>query len=440
VIANFWRVGLARAYTSDRTKTIGKQVGSSVESVAASPDRQNPVGDALEEVAREGARRLLAEMLELEVTEFLGRVRYERGQAFRGYRNGFAPERTIGVGLGAVKVRVPRVSDVPEEVAARGFQSQIVGRYQRLSQTTQTLLARLYLEGLSTGDFEPVFRAILGENAPLSATSVTRLKAEWRAEHEAWAKRRLDGHRYLYVWVDGVYLDAGQEDEKTALLCVLGLREDGQKELLGMSLGYRESQESWAGVLRDLKSRGMSRPEALVGDGALGIWAALREVWPETKPQRCWNHRTLNVLDKLPKRLWAKVRADLRAASQAPTRAECRTQLEAIALELRTAGQAPAAETVLRDVEDFLTYYDFPTEHWVHLRTTNPVESVFSGVRLRTDVAKKLPNRENALYLVFKVVQRLSRNWRRITGANLCQLVLDEKRFVDGKLAEAVAA
>jgi putative transposase len=431
---------LVRAYTADQTKATAKQGGSSVESVVASPNRENPVSDVLEEIAREGARRLLAEMLELEVTEFLGRVRYERGQAFRGYRNGHAPERTIGVGLGAVKVRVPRLSDVPAEVAAKGFESQIVGRYQRLSRTTQTLLARLYLEGLSTGDFEPVFRAVLGETAPLSATSVTRLKTEWQGEHDAWARRRLEGHRYLYVWVDGVYLDAGQEDEKTALLCVLGLREDGQKELLGMSLGYRESQESWAEVLRDLKGRGMSRPEALVGDGALGIWAALREVWPETKPQRCWNHRTLNVLDKLPKRLWAQVRADLRAASQAPTRAECRQQLETIAAELHKAGQGPAAETVLRDVEDFLTYYDFPTEHWAHLRTTNPIESVFSGVRLRTNVTKRLPNRENALYLVYKVVQRLSRNWRRITGANLCQLVLDEKQFVDGKLAETIAA
>jgi putative transposase len=431
---------LVKAYAANPTKTIGKQNGSSVGSEMASADRENPVGDVLEEIAREGARRLLAEMLEVEVTEFLGRVRYERAGVFRGYRNGFAPERSIGVGLGAVKVRVPRVSDVPAEVAPKGYESRIVGRYQRLSQTTQRLLARLYLEGLSTGDFEPVFRAILGETAPLSATSVTRLKAEWQAEHEAWDKRRLDGHRYLYVWVDGVYLDAGQEEEKTALLCVLGLCEDGQKELLGMSLGYRESQESWAEVLRDLKSRGMSRPEALVGDGALGIWAALREVWPQTKPQRCWNHRTLNVLDKLPKRLWAEVRADLRAASQVPTRAKCRQQLETIAAGLREAGQVPAAETVLRDVEDFLTYYDFPEEHWLHLRTTNPIESVFSGVRLRTNVTKKLPNRENALYLAFKVVQRLSVNWRRITGANLCQLVLDERRFVDGKLAEAVAA
>lgn len=401
-----------------------------------------PVGDTLEQVAREGAQRMLVEALELEVTEFLQRTRYERGggKGFRGYRNGYAPERTIGVGLGAIKVRVPRVSDVPEDVAPDGYQSQIVGRYQRVSRTTQRLFAHLYLEGLSTGDFEPVFRALLGETAPLSATSVVRLKEGWQAEYEAWRTRKLDGHRYLYVWADGVYLNAGGEEEKTALLCVVGLREDGQKELLAMLPGYRESTESWAEVLRDLKSRGMRRPMAAVGDGALGLWAAMREVWPETRPQRCWNHRVLNTLDKLPKRLWSEVRKDLREASQQPTKAQCRGKLEEIAAELGKAGQTAAAETVLRDVEDFLTYYDFPEEHWVHLRTTNPIESVFAGVRLRTDVAKRLPNRENGLYLVFKVVMRLSQHWRGITGSNLCQLVLDGKRFVDGKLVDLVAA
>jgi transposase-like protein len=332
------------------------------------------------------------------------------------------------------------VSEVPREVAPEGFQSQIVGRYQRVSRTTQRLLARLYLEGLSTGDFEPVFRALLGETAPLSASSVTRLKADWQAEYEGWRTRALDEQRYLYLWVDGIYLAAGGEEEKTALLCVLGLREDGQKELLALVPGYRESTESWAQVLRDLKARGVVCPALVVGDGALGIWAALREVWPTSRCQRCWNHRVLNVLDKLPKRLWAQVRRDLRRAAQATTRAECRRQLETIAADLRRAGQVPAAETVLRDLDDFLTFYDFPQEHWLHLRTTNPIESVFAGIRLRTVVAKRLPNRENAVYLVFKVAQRLSRNWRRITGSNLCQLVLGEQPFVDGKLVDVMAA
>ncbi|HLE80467.1 MAG TPA: IS256 family transposase [Dehalococcoidia bacterium] len=406
--------------------------------------------DKLEQLAREVAERMLAEMLEVEVSEFLQRVRYQRNPTFRGHRNGYAPERTVGVGLGALKVQMPRVSHVPKEVAARGFQSQIVSRYQRISRTTQRLLAQLYLEGLSTGDFEPVFRALLGENAPLSPNSVVRLKQEWQREYEAWRRRPLDGHQYLYVWADGVYLSAGPETEKLALLCVLGLREDGQKELLAMLPGYRESTESWTEVLRDLKQRGMKRPLAAVGDGALGIWAAMREVWPESRPQRCWNHRSMNVLDKLPKRLWPQVKKDLRKAAQATTRADCLRQLGGIAprrrgarngpAALREAGQERAAETVLRDVEDFLTFYDFPQEHWIHLRTTNPVESIFAGIRLRTNVAKRLPNPDNALYLVFKVAGRLSQRWRRITGSNLCQLVLDGKRFVDGKLVELVAA
>lgn len=398
------------------------------------------IRDKLEEIARAGAQRLLAEMLELEVDEFLQRVRYERGQTFRGYRNGHAPERTIGVGMGAIKVRMPRVSDVPHEVAPNGFESQIVGRYQRTSEATQRLLARLYLEGLSTGDFEPTFRVLLGETAPLSPTSITRLKAEWEEEFGTWRQRLLDAHRYLYLWVDGIYLDAGTETERIALLTVVGLNEQGEKELLAMLPGYRESAQSWAEVLRDLRERGLNRPLVVVGDGALGIWAALREVWPQTRRQRCWNHRVLNVLDKLPKRLWPQVRKDLRLAATAPTRAVCCERLEQIAVELRQVGHEAAAETVLRDLDDFLTFYDFPQEHWQHLRTTNPIESIFAGVRLRTNVTKRLPNANNAVYLVFKIVQRLAQHWRKITGSNLCSLVLAGVQFVDGQIAQPMAA
>lgn len=398
------------------------------------------VGDKLEELARQGAQAMLAAALELEVDEFLQRARYVRGREFRGYRNGHAPERTVGVGIGAVPVRMPRVSDVPSEVAPNGFESQIVGRYQRASEATQRLLARLYLEGLSTGDFEPVFRALLGETAPLSPSSVTRLKAEWQAEFEVWRTRGLEQQRYLYLWVDGVYLDAGPEQERTALLVVVGLTEQGEKELLAMQPGYRESTASWAEVLRDLRDRGLKRPMVIIGDGALGIWAAAREVWPQVRPQRCWNHRVLNVLDKLPKRLWPQVRKDLRLAATAPTRATCRERLERIAAELRQAGQQAAAETVLRDLDDFLTFYDFPQEHWQHLRTTNPIESIFAGVRLRTNVAKRLPNVSNAVCLVFKIIQRLAQHWRKITGSNLCGLVLAGVRFVDGQMAQPLAA
>jgi putative transposase len=398
------------------------------------------VSDELDRLVREGARQMIAAMLEVEVDDFLRRARYQRTGDGRGYRNGYAPERTVGVGGGAIPIRQPRVSDVPPEVAPAGFHSQIIPRYQRLSASAQHLLTRLYLEGISTGDFEPVFRGLLGETAPLSPSSIVRLKAEWQAEFAAWQTRRLDGERYLYCWVDGIYPAAGQEDEKSALLCVLGLRADGQKELLAIGLGYRESAESWASVLRDLRERGMRAPVLVIGDGALGIWAALDGVWPACKRQRCWNHRVLNVLDALPKRPWGQVRKDLRAASRAPSRAEAKRLLEASAADLRQAGQAAAAETVLRDLDDFLTFYDFPQEHWVHLRTTNPIESIFAGVRLRTDVAKRAPNRENAQYLVFKLIERLSLNWRRITGSNLCRLVLSGRRFADGQLTDLEAA
>jgi len=274
----------------------------------------------------------------------------------------------------------------------------------------------------------------------LSASSITRLKAQWQEEFDVWRERRLDGHRYLYLWVDGVYLDAGPEEERTALLVVVGLNEQGEKELLAMRPGYRESTASWAEVLRDLRDRGLNRPMVVIGDGALGIWAAAREVWPQARSQRCWNHRVLNVLDRLPKRLWPQVRKDLRLAATAPTRAACRAALEGIAAELRQSGHEAAAETVLRDLDDFLTFYDFPQEHWQHLRTTNPIESIFAGVRLRTNVAKRLPNVNNAVCLVYKIVQRLAQHWRKITGSNLCGLVLTGVTFEDGQMAQPLAA
>jgi putative transposase len=321
-----------------------------------------------------------------------------------------------------------------------GGPSQIVRRYHRVSRTTQRTLLRVYVEGLSSGDFEPVFRTILGETAPLSASRVGRFKEQWQAEYRAWAQRPVADPRDLDVWVDGVSLDAGQEDEQTARLVVLGLRADGKKELLGLGLGYRERSASWATVLRDLRDRGMERPVLVIGDGARGIGAAVREVWPQVRRQRCWNHKICNVLDQLPKRLWARVRTDLRQAIASPTRAACGQRLEEIAAALRRADQDQATETLLRDLDDVLTFYDFPKEHRVHLRTTHQIESIFAGVRVRTDVAKRLPNRENARYLVFKVIERLGQNWMGITAGSLCRLVLEGRQFVDGVLAETVAA
>ena len=326
-------------------------------------------------------------------------------------------------------------SEEPEEVASQGFHCEVVQRYQRASQTTQRLFARLYLEGLATGDFEPVFRELVGETTALSANTVVRLKEHWGGEYEAWRQRPLGGHRYAYIWADGVYLAAGTEKEKTALLCVIGAREDGVKELLAMEAGYRESTESWAEVLRNLRDRGLSPPLLAVGDGAMGLWAALGQVFPVTEHQRCWNHRVLNVQSKLPKRLQAEARGRLREMAESETQALCEERRDGYVAELRSLGQRAAAETVLRDWEDFVAFYHYPKEHWVHLRTSNPIESIFSGVRLRTNAARRLRCRDNALYLVFKLVQRLSGNWRVLNGeANLIALVLAGRGFGHGSI------
>ena len=293
----------------------------------------------------------------------------------------------------------------------------------------------LYLEGLATGDFEPVFRELVGETTALSPNAIVRLKERWEKEYEAWRKRPLWEHQYAYTWEDGVYLGAGLEKEKTAILCVVGAREDGEKELLGMEPGYRESKESWGEMLRDLRNRGLEAPLTATGDGALGLWAALDEVYPTTEHQRCWNHRTTNVQAKLPKRFQAEARRRLREMYEAPTQKECEELRDRYVAELMGRGQRAAAETVLRDWDDFVTFYHYPKEHWIHLRTTNPIESIFSGVRLRTDAARRIRRRDNALYLVFKIVERLSRNWRALNGgANLMTLVLEGHKFKDGIL------
>jgi transposase-like protein len=325
--------------------------------------------------------------------------------------------------VSAVEVRAPRVAKVPPEVAPDGFHSQVVRRYERASASTQALLARLYLEGLATGDFEPVFRELVGETTALSPTAIVRLKERWAEEYASWKRRSLADHQYAYLWADGIYLGVGSEDAKSALLCVVGAREDGTKELLALELGYRESTLSWQELLRDLRDRGLHAPLLAIGDGGLGLWAALDEVFPTTEHQRCWNHRILNVQDKLPKRLQAEARRRLHTMWTAETQAECERLRDAYVTELRAAGQNPAAETLLRDWADFVRFYHYPKEHWVHLRTSNPVESIFAGVRLRTNAAKRFKQTKSGVYLVHQVLRRLSQNWRHLKAAHLCSQV-----------------
>lgn len=397
------------------------------------PAAMEPVADSLETLAREGARQILEKALAAEVDAFLGCRRYERGVRRRGYRNGYARQREIGIGTWSVSVRAPRVADVPSGEEA--FRSRILPHRRFWSRTTQALFARLYLEGLSSGDFEPAFRSLVGERAPLSPNTVLRLKDEWQAEYDAWRRRPLPA-RYVYMWADGIYLDAGLEPQTSCLLVVLGAREDGLKELLALELGYRESRESWAEVLRGLRERGLAAPRLAVGDGALGLWAALRDVSPETEHQRCWNHRVMNVLDKLPERLAPEARRRLRQVYGASSRASCEAARDELLAWLGRLGQRAAAETLLRDWDDFARFYDYPIEHWRHLRTSNPVESVFAGVRLRTRVAKRARRRDNALYLVFKIIQRLSDRWQPLAGRDLTSLVATGARFADGILIQ----
>ena len=389
------------------------------------------IESALEHLAREGARLMLERALEAEVEEFLGRERYGRGGDFRGYRNGHQRPRTVAVGTWSVPVRAPRVADVPAGVGT--FESEILPKRARLSKETQELFAQLYLEGLSSGDFEPVFRHLLGKTAPLSPNTILRLKQTWAEEYEVWRHRRLDHAHFIYVWADGIYLGAGLEKEKSCLLTLLGARADGTKELLAMEIGYRESKDSWADLLRSLRDRGLRAPLAFIGDGNLGLWAGLTDVYPRARRQRCWNHRLMNIQDKVPKRMYNQVRNQLFKVYQAPTQSECEALRDELVDRLRSQSHIAAAETLLRDWDDFVTFYDFPKEHWRHLRTTNPIESVFAGVRLRTNVAKRARNRDNALYLVFKMVGRLSQHWNALDGGpSLSQAVMAGALFKDG--------
>ena len=398
------------------------------------PEAGAVVAETLESIAREGARRLLADALRAEVDIILERPRYAYGGKETGYRNGYGRTREVGIGSWSVEVRPPRVSDLPEGSAP--FASAILQKRRYLSTETQRLFARLYLEGLSSGDFEPAFRELMGEAATLSASTIVRLKERWEQEYAVWRTRPITA-RYAYLWADGIYLGAGLEKEHSCLLVVIGAREDGSKELLAMGLGYRESTESWAGVLRDLRERGLRSPLLAVGDGALGLWAALREVFPSTGHQRCWSHKAMNVLDRLPRRLQPEARARLQGIWGAPTRTGAEQERDATVAWLRGRGQADAAAALLRDWQDLVTFYDFPAEHWRHLRTSNVVESVFAGVRIRTDVAKRARVRENALYLVFKIVERLAGHWRQLNGgATLMTLLLSGARFRDGILVE----
>lgn len=380
----------------------------------------------LDAIAREGARRMLVSVLEAEVTEFLGRHRYERQEDRVGYRNGYGKQRQVTLGSGTVRVRAPRVRDTAEP-----YHSQVLPSYQRRSEAVTALIPELYVQGLATGDFEPALRGLLGEQASLSPATVVRLKAQWEHEYEAWRTRALDGQRYAYLWCDGVYPKAGLQGDKTAFLVVLGVNADGEKEPLAIVEGYRESTESWAAVLRDLKARGLTDPKLLIGDGALGLWGAVDTVYPEADQQRCWVHKMRNVLACFPKRLQAEVKRLLHQMYHALTRAEAEKQMAQFA-DLYGGMYPRAVECLRKDQEALLAYFAYPREHWVSLKTTNPIESVFATVRLRTNAARRIRSPRSALYLIFQLILRAQQRWRRLNAPHLVAKVLEGVTFENG--------
>ncbi len=408
--------------------------------------RRLPVGEddnevqvTLDDLAREGARRMIATALEAEVADYIDRFADERDEDGRRLvvRNGRARERQLTVGSGTVALRAPRVNDrrVDEHTGARQkFSSRILPAYARRSPKVNDVLPVLYLRGLSTGDFRPALEQLLGEDAAgLSPSTISRLCADWEAEHARFRTRELRFHRYAYWFVDGVHVSVRLgEDDRLCLLVVIGVREDGTKELLAVEDGYRESTDSWAAVMRDLKDRGLNEPRLVVGDGALGTWAALRDVYPQATRQACWVHAIARVLDALPKRLQPDAKTMLHEMMEAPTRRDAKAALERFR-EAFDAKYPKATAKLDRDWPHLTAFYDFPAEHWRHLRTSNAIESSFATVKLRTRVTKGAGSKKAALSMAYKLLDAAQERWRRFNGHELVADVLAGVKFTDGE-------
>ena len=395
------------------------------------------IDDPLTNVLRAGARRLLVQAVDLEVEAFLADLKDLKlpdGRA-RIVRHGHGPERSIQTGIGPVGVSRPKVRD---RGAAAGeerirFTSAILPRWSRRSRSLDALLPVLYLRGVSTGDFQEALAALLGKDAPnLSPSVVGRLTAEWKTEYEHWQARDLSARRYVYVWADGVYLQARMEEQAECMLVLIGATPEGKKELIGFQVGVRESTQSWRELLIDVKRRGLAvAPQLAVGDGALGFWKALDEVFSGTHHQRCWLHKTANLLNKVPKSVQQAMKADIREISAAPNRATAEAAIK-IFVEKYGAKYPKAAECLTKDRDALLAFFDFPAEHWDHLRTTNPIESVFATVRHRTVRTKGALSATTAKLMVFKLVLAAAKTWRRLKGENLLPKVVAGVKFIDG--------
>jgi transposase-like protein len=398
--------------------------------------------DPLLTVLREGARRMLMQAIEAEVEAFLAAhagLVDQQGRR-RVVRNGHAPERQIQTGIGPVAVRRPKVRDrgAGEALPIR-FTSAVLPAYLRRTRNIEELLPWLYLKGVSTGQFDDALTALLGPKAPgLSAATVRRLTESWQEEHERWQKRDLSARRYVYLWADGVYFTPRLEHERQCMLVLIGADASGRKELLAIEDGFRERAQSWRELLLRLRDENGLKldPELATGDGALGFWQALHEVWPKARQQRCWVHKAANVLNKLPSSLQSKAKQDLHAIYEAENRQEAEAAFDRF-LAKYGAKYDKAAACLAKDREALLTFYDFPAEHWKHVRTSNPIESTFATVRLRTDKTKGCLSRQTALAMVFKLAKSAERTWRRLDGSERLAQVIEGVRFRDGEPVQA---
>jgi len=416
---------------------------SSTPSAGGAGDVSGGGGDPLTEVIRRGARDLLAQAIEAEVAQYIdahAHLTDEHGRR-QVVRNGHLPTRSVVTGVGPVEVTQPRVHDRRPPEERERFASKILPPYLRKAKAVEELIPWLYLKGISTNDFTEALQALLGPDCPgLSASTVVRLKQTWEQDFRGWNQRDLSGTRYVYLWADGIHFNVRLEEDRTCILVLMGATQDGRKELIAIQDGYRESEQSWKSLLLDVKQRGLTvDPQLATGDGALGFWKALPQVYPKTRTQRprgCWVHKTANVLDKLPKRLQPGAKDKLHQIWMAPTKKQADEAFDHF-IQTYEAKYPKAADCLAKDRDVLLTFYDFPAEHWIHLRTTNPIESTFATVRLRTAKTKGCGSRIATLTMVFKLAESASKRWRKLNSHELIQDVIAGIPFTDGVKSHA---
>ena len=391
--------------------------------------------EGLEAFAREKIRQHLQDLLEQEVTEWLGRAKSERKMnpsEQSGYRNGYGKRRRFTLSLGTIAIRRLRVRNLDER-----FESRVLPLFKRHTEQVRELIPELYLHGLASGDFELALRELLGEGAPLSASSLQRLKEKWQGEYEQWKSRAIEEKDWAYFWADGIYVKAGVGKEKAALLVVIGVQRDGSKCFLALEPGYRESKESWALVLRQMKSRGVESARLFVGDGNLGLWAAVGEIYPQAQEQLCWNHKMLNVMDAVSKKEQVQAKSHLNAMIYAESRQQALKERKKF--EQAFGHNPKVVKTVVENWDRLTTYYDFPREHWKHLRTSNVVESPFSRVRLRTAASRRFKSQVNATCLIWKTMMVAEMSFRKLNAPHLVDKVADGKKYDNGKEVRVAA-